>query len=199
MKNNNALIIIAKYPVNGSVKTRLKGHMPDDKILELYSHLLETTIQKLRSIDGVDTFIAFAPQEAASFFSKYNLRLISLSDGDLGMRMFSAFENIFNHDYENAVLVGADIPDLSSKNILNALQLLSAHDLAYGPAEDGGYYLVGMRKLIKEVFEEIPWSSNVTLERSIARAKKFKYSVSYTETLYDIDTIDDVNRSGLFK
>ncbi len=197
MKNKNALIIIAKYPENGRVKTRLKGHMHDNRILELYTHLLDTTIQKLRSIDSVDTFIAFAPQEAASFFSQYKLGLISLPDGDLGIRMFSAFQNIFNRGYENAVLVGADIPDLTSKIILRALNLLSAHDLVYGPAQDGGYYLVGMSKLIKEVFDEIPWSSKVTLERSIARANEFKYSVDYTETLSDIDTIDDVNRSGL--
>ena len=131
MKNRNALIIIAKYPANGSVKTRLKGHMPDDKILELYTHLLETTIQKLKSTDNVDTFIAFAPQDAASYFSQYNLGLISLPDGDLGMRMFSAFKNVFNNGYDNAVLVGADIPNLKQKNVIDALRSLSTHDLAY--------------------------------------------------------------------
>lgn len=197
MKNINALIIIAKYPANGSVKTRLKGHMPDDKILELYTDLLDTTIQKLRNIDGVDTFIAFAPVEAAPFFSRYKLGLIPLPEGNLGARMFSAFQHVFNKNYENAVLVGADIPDLSSKTILHSLQTLSSNDLVYGPAKDGGYYLVGMRKLIKKVFEHIPWSSDQTLKISLQQADDSGYSVGFTETLSDIDTIEDVKQAGL--
>jgi rSAM/selenodomain-associated transferase 1 len=197
MKNSNALIIIAKYPANGSVKTRLKSHMPDKKILELYTHLLETTIRKLRSIDGVDTFIAFAPQESSSFFSRYKLELLSLPEGDLGARMFSAFETIFKKGYENAVLVGADIPALDSNNILDALRSLSSHDLVFGPAEDGGYYLIGMNKFIKEVFENIPWSSSQTLKISLQQADRYGFSTGIIETLSDIDTIDDVKKAGL--
>ncbi len=78
MKNTNALIIIAKYPEHGQVKTRLRGHMPDEMILELYTKLLETSIQKLRSIPGVDTFIAYAPADTESYFTNYNLALIPL-------------------------------------------------------------------------------------------------------------------------
>ena len=197
MKNSKALIIIAKYPAKGSVKTRLKSHMHDDKILELYTHLLETTIQKLRSIDGVDTFIAYAPMEATSFFSQYNLGLLCLPEGDLGARMLPAFQDIFIKGYKNAVLVGADIPVLEPKYILNALRALSTHDLVYGPAEDGGYYLVGMSKPIKEVFENIPWSSAQTLKISLQQADRSGYSVDLIDTLSDIDTIDDVKKAGL--
>lgn len=198
MRNSNALIIIAKYPANGRVKTRLKGHMPDHKILQLYTHLLENTIQKLRYIDGVDTFIAFAPQESAPFFSRYRLELLPLPEGDLGVRMFSAFENIFQQGYKKALLVGADIPALHSHNILDALRSLSSHDLVFGPAEDGGYYLIGMSTLIKEVFKNIPWSSAQTLKTSIQEAESHGYSWACVETLFDIDTIADVKKAGLF-
>ncbi len=198
MKTTNALIIIAKYPEHGQVKTRLRGHMPDDKILELYTNLLKTSIQKLRFIPGVDTFIAFAPAGSESYFANFNLGLIPLTDGGLGERMFMAFQDVFLKGYKNAVLVGADIPGLSSKIILHAFEILSDHDLAYGPAADGGYYLVGMRKLIKDVFKEVPWSSALTLKKSIEQAEQAGYTIGFSNTLSDIDTIDDVKRAGLY-
>ncbi|MEN8262884.1 MAG: TIGR04282 family arsenosugar biosynthesis glycosyltransferase, partial [Nitrospirota bacterium] len=163
--NKNALIIIAKYPEKDNVKTRLKGLMPDDKRLELYVNLLKSTVKKLEAITGVDTLIAFAPDSAREYFTQFNIGLIPLHKGDLGIRMFDAFTSVFKSGYQKAALVGADIPDLSKSIILNAFDILSDNDLVYGPAEDGGYYLVGMRKLIKEVFDSIPWSSDQTLKK----------------------------------
>ncbi|NOZ67673.1 MAG: glycosyltransferase [Deferribacteres bacterium] len=197
--NRNALIIIAKYPEKEKVKTRLKGLIPDDKRIELYVALLNQTMEKLGRIEGVDTFIAFAPEDAGEYFLRFNVRLIPLQEGDLGAGMFHAFREVFNAGYEKALLVGADIPDISSRIIMNAFNALSGSDLVYGPAKDGGYYLVGMRKLIREVFEEVPWSSEKTLEKSLYQARRHGYSVALTETLNDIDTIDDAIRAGLLK
>ena len=195
--NKNALIIIAKYPEKDNVKTRLKGLMPDDKRLELYIRLLKNTVKKLGTITGVDTFIAFAPDNANEYFSQFRVGLIPLHKGDLGRRMLDAFTVVFKSGYQKAALVGADIPDLSKSVILDAFEILSDTDLVYGPAKDGGYYLVGMRKLIKEVFKSVPWSSDQTLKKSIEQAKRFHYSIGFTKTLSDIDTIDDVKNSGL--
>jgi hypothetical protein len=198
MKNKNALIIIAKNPQNGSVKTRLKGSITDEKILELYTSLLEDTIQKFKVIPGVDTIIAYAPDSAEEYFSQYGINLIPLSTCDLGLNMYHAFKEVFNRGYKKAALAGADIPDLTIPIILEAFDILSDKDLVYGPAKDGGYYLVGMRKLIKEVFENVPWSSDQTLKRSIEQAHHFGYSVGFIETLSDIDTIEDVKNMGFF-
>jgi rSAM/selenodomain-associated transferase 1 len=197
MKNKNALIIIAKYPEKESVKTRLKGLIPDKKRIMLYKSLLNQTMDKLGRIPGIDTFIAFAPESTEGYFSQFDLRMIPLHDGDLGVRMFEAFKAVFNSGYQKAALVGVDIPDLSVSIILRAFDLLSGNDLVYGPAEDGGYYLVGMRNLIKEVFENVPWSSDLTLNRSLKQAKQYGYSVGFTKMLSDIDTIEDVKRAGL--
>ncbi len=195
--NRNALIIIAKYPEKESVKTRLKGLIPDDKRLELYVTLLNRTMQKLGAIPGVDTFIAYAPESAGEYFSRFNAGLIPLQEGDLGAGMLHAFREVFKASYEKAALVGVDIPDISSSIILNAFDALSGSDLVFGPAKDGGYYLVGMKKLVREVFEDVPWSSEKTLQKSLHQAGRYGYSVSLTETLYDIDTIDDARRAGL--
>ena len=196
MKNRNALIIIAKYPETGFVKTRLNGFMTDKKILELYTYLLEQTIHKLRAIPGVDAYIAYIPEHAEEYFSQFGTGLVRLSGDDLGLNMSHSFEVIFKKGYQKAVLVGADIPDLSASIVLHAFALMSDNDLVYGPAEDGGYYLVGMKKLITEVFDNVPWSSDKTLSKSLEEAKKAGYTVGYTETLEDIDTIEDVKKTG---
>lgn len=190
--NKNALIIIAKYPEKDNVKTRLKGHMSDNKRLEIYISLLNRTFEKLYHLPGVDTFIAFAPESSKEYFSKFNLELIPLHEGDIGRRMFEAFREVFDSGYHKAALVGVDIPDLSADIILNAFNVLLVNDLVYGPAKDGGYYLVGMNRLIKEVFEDVPWSSKDTLKKSLKQAEQFNYSVGFLETLSDIDTIEDV-------
>lgn len=194
--NSNALIIIAKYPDKENVKTRLKDVMPDEKRLELYEALLHRTVENLGTIPGTDTFIAFAPGDAEDYFLQFGTGLIPLEPGDLGTGMFMAFSKVFNAGYRKAALVGADIPDLSASIILDAFDVLSQKSLVFGPAKDGGYYLVGMRKLIREVFENVPWSSEQTLEKSIAQAKSVGESAGFTKTLYDIDTIEDVKRAG---
>ena len=111
--------------------------------------------------------------------------------------MCEAFEEVLNSGYKKAALVGADIPDLSAEIVLKAFDLLSDKDLVFGPAEDGGYYLVGMNRLIREIFKNVPWSSDQTLSRSLQEAKKYGYTTGFTETLNDIDTIEDVKSSGL--
>ena len=121
--NRNALIIIAKYPDKESVKTRLKGLMPDNKRLQLYITLLNHTLRKLGSIPGVDTFIAFAPESAGEYFKQFNVKLIPLHEGDLGKRMFEALREVFGSGYQKASLVGADIPDLCDSIILDSFDI----------------------------------------------------------------------------
>jgi hypothetical protein len=197
MKDRNALIIIAKYPEKDRVKTRLKGLIPDNKRIDLYITLLNRTVNNLKTITGVDTFIAYAPESAREYFSRFKVELIPLHEGDLGMKMLEAFQEVFNSGYSKASLVGVDIPDLSSSIILRSFDILNYNDLVFGPARDGGYYLVGMNRLIKEIFENVPWSSEYTLRESIDRAKQSGYSIGYTEALRDIDTIKDAKEAGL--
>lgn len=195
--NDNALIIIAKYPEEENVKTRLKGLIPDKKRLEIYISLLELTLCKLKSIPGVDTYIAYTPESGKPYFEQFGVGLIPLPETDLGTGMFHAFRELFKKGYQRAVLVGADIPDLSSAVIRQAFELLSSSDIVYGPAKDGGYYLVAMKKLIKDVFEDVPWSSDQTLNKSLEKAERCGYSVAFTELLSDIDTIEDLRGAGL--
>jgi rSAM/selenodomain-associated transferase 1 len=199
MKNKNALIIIAKHPDKGSVKTRLSGKMTDEDRLKIYTFLLKSTFSRLGSINRVDTFIAFAPKHAERYFSSFGLYLLPLPEGDLGVKMFHAFREVFSNGYQKAALVGVDIPDLSSHIIQKGFELLNNSDVVFGPAQDGGYYLIGMKKPIHALFHEIPWSSEITLQRSREKARALGYTVSLTEKLSDIDTIEDVKKAGFLK
>ncbi len=196
MINRNALIIIAKYPQIGAVKTRIRG-LSDDQRVELYNKLLNDTMVKLSSISGMDTFIAFAPDNAGDFFSRFNVGLIPLSEGDLGDRMYQAFQDTFQKGYEKISLVGADIPDLSSAIIKDSLNKLREYDIVFGPVTDGGYYLIGMKRLIHEVFFNVPWSADNTLNISVKNAKQAGYSIGFTVELSDVDTYEDAQRHGL--
>lgn len=196
MNNRKALIIIAKYPAKERVMTRLRDVLTDDERLNLYENLLQQSVLKLRSIPGVSTFIAFAPSAAEEYFSRFGIPLLTLLDGDLGMRMLHAFQEVFRKGYRHAALVGVDIPGLSISIINRAFALLCRHDLVFGPAQDGGYYLIGMNRPIKEVFSGVPWSSGQTLQKSLHQAELHGLRTGFTDTLSDIDTAKDLQRSG---
>jgi len=194
--NNNALIIIAKYPEKENVKTRLRGLMTDEQRVDLYVSLLKHTVEKLRSVPGADTFIAYTPAGTEDYFRDFGTRLISLPEGDLGVGMFHAFREVFRLGYRKAALIGADIPDLSTDIVQRSFDLLSDKDIVYGPAQDGGYYLVGMSRLVREIFQNVPWSSEATLRKSLEQAERYGYSVGFTQMLSDIDTIEDIRKAG---
>jgi rSAM/selenodomain-associated transferase 1 len=196
MKNKNALIIIAKHPEKENVKTRLSGSMTREKRLELYMSMLGNTINRLRTVKGTDTIIAFAPGETKSYFSSFYLQTIPLPTGDLGERMHHAFEQVFRNGYEKAALVGVDIPDLSESIVLKAYEFLTDNDIVFGPAKDGGYYLIGMKRPYIELFKGVPWSTAETLKKSIEKVKKKGLSFALTEELYDVDTEKDAKRAG---
>jgi rSAM/selenodomain-associated transferase 1 len=196
MINRDALIVIAKYPEIGAVKTRIRG-LSDHQRVELYNKLLIDTMVKLSSITGVDIFIAFAPDNAGDFFARFNVGLIPLSGGDLGDRMYQAFQDTFLKGYEKISLVGADIPDMSSAIIKDSFNELREHDIVFGPATDGGYYLIGMKRLIHEVFTNVPWSAGNTLNISLKNAKQAGCSIGFTDELSDVDTYEDAKKHGL--
>lgn len=116
--------------------------------ITLYINFLDRTLHKLGLIRGVDTFIVLAPEDSGEYFQRYNVKLIPLHEGDLGVRMLEAFREVFSCGYQKAALVGVDIHDLTASIILRSFDVLNENGHVYGPASDGGYYLVGMRKLI---------------------------------------------------
>lgn len=195
--NNRALIIFAKSPRGADVKTRLSGHVTDEERLGLYVSLLTNTIEKLKDIPGVDTLIAYSPPEDGDYFSGFGPGTFPQSGGDIGERMHNALGRVLKEGYGKAVLVGVDIPGLSPSTIIRAFELLKDSALVFGPARDGGYYLVGMKKPVREIFQDIPWSTAHTLAETLKKASELVLSTALTEKLSDIDTKEDLKRAGL--
>jgi rSAM/selenodomain-associated transferase 1 len=195
--NDRALIIFAKSPLGADVKTRLSDHLPDEERLGLYVSLLTSTIEKLKDIPEVDTLIAYSPPEDRDYFTGFGPETFPQSGEDIGERMYNALEKVLKEGYGKAVLVGVDIPGLSPSIVLRAFELLKDSALVFGPARDGGYYLVGTKEPVREIFQEIPWSTSHTLEETLKKASKLGFSTALTEKLSDIDTKEDLKRAGL--
>jgi rSAM/selenodomain-associated transferase 1 len=194
MNNPDALIILAKAPLAGLAKTRLRGYLSDSERLMLYTAMLEDTIDVLKCISGVDTFVAYAPDDSGEYFSAFGTGMFVQSGGDIGQRMHSALGRVLSEGYQKAVVVGVDIPGLRPEVVLRALELLSESDLVFGPSEDGGYYLVGCKRPVREIFEGIEWSTRLTLAQSLEKAAHLGLTTAFTGTLMDIDTPEDLKR-----
>ena len=190
---NNALIIFIKNPEEGNVKTRLAKTVGKEKALDIYKTLLHHTNTVVRNVHA-DKFVFYSSfinendDWENSIFKKY------LQNGnDLGLKMFSAFENIFAEGYKNVCIIGSDCPQLTAGIIHQCFIEINKADVVVGPAKDGGYYLLCIKKLHAEIFKNISWSTEVVLNETIAACKQLHLSYFLMRELNDIDTEEDWN------
>lgn len=193
----NALVVMAKAPVTGMVKTRLVPPLSPEEAAELYRCLLLDLLESLGSFKWADLFVAFTPADAASLFDKLapsGFVCFPQRGADLGGRMNHIFEDLFCKDYRNIVLVGSDLPYLPSSFLKEAFVILerSAQDLVLGPGCDGGYYLIGMNRHIPEVFEGIAWSTKSVLSKTIQKLTDLGLKPYLLPLWFDIDTAEDL-------
>jgi rSAM/selenodomain-associated transferase 1 len=191
----NHLIIFIKNPILGKVKTRLAATLGAETALQIYKILcgltqnvaLQTAAQ---SYVFYSDFIDKTDDWAAPFF----IKKLQKNVPDLGERMAAAFELIFkiNKKTRNKILIiGSDCPDITSSLLTTAYESLDKNDIVIGPAQDGGYYLLGMKTLHHELFSNMEWSVNTVLNQTIERAKKSGLSIHLLPILQDIDTEKD--------
>ena len=190
--NQNALIVFQKNLVLGKVKTRLAENLGDQKALDIYGHLVDATIKELWPLTGCDIFIYYSDFiEKLSRVVPLNFVGCQQKGNDLGDRMLHAFIDIFDEGYESALIIGTDCPYLKTHILIDAFESLRNHDVVLGPANDGGYYLLGMKKVFPELFCNIPWSTDTVLELSLNTIKAKKLSYELLPHLSDIDTLED--------
>ncbi|MBI1919813.1 MAG: TIGR04282 family arsenosugar biosynthesis glycosyltransferase [Geobacter sp.] len=200
--SRKALIIFAKRPIAGRVKTRIFPHLSLEEAAELYRCMLEDILEKVLAISGVDRHVFYEPGEhAATYFAQIAPQMNpSPQKGNvLGERMANAFAEMFSAGYEHVAIMGTDIPDLPLKYVKSAFKKLESNecDAVFGPSDDGGYYLLAMGKLYPDLFREIRWSSGEVLETSIERANTAGIRVSLLPTWHDVDTGKDLERPEL--
>jgi len=189
--------IFAKTPLPGLVKTRLAPALAPEQGADLYRCMLLDTIARVRSL-AVDTVIFY--QGDPLFFSEVapGVRLIAQQEGGLGERLAEAFDRLAALGYRSRVVMGSDAPDLPLGFVEQAFSLLEkGSDAVFGPAEDGGYYLVGVSGGYGSLFRDIPWSGPQVLARSLARADESGLSAALLPSWYDVDSYQDLLRPGL--
>jgi hypothetical protein len=189
------VIVLAKEPRPGFTKTRLAAGVGAEAAARLSEVFLRRTLSFARP-HARRLFVSFAPREARDAFEAWapGARLISQPEGDLGLRLQCAFEMALADGARTPVLIGSDSPTLPPNLLRYAQRLLVGHDVVLGPAEDGGYYLIGMNKPQPALFREIDWSESVVLGQTLARAADAGLRVATLPYWYDIDTADDLAR-----
>ena len=189
-----ALIIFARKPELGKVKTRLAAQIGDEAALRIYIRLLEHTRAVAKSCD-CDTHIFLTEQDGDDFFWQGFAQHVQ-AVGDLGEKMQKAFVALFEKGYKRLVIVGSDCPGLQAAHVQAALDALADHDVAIGPAADGGYYLLGMNRLHGRLFQNKRWSTDSVCSDTIADMQALQLRCAMLPTLHDVDTVEDLQTAG---
>jgi uncharacterized protein len=188
------VVVFARAPQLGQVKTRLAATVGAERALEIYTTLAEGVVASLAATAAWELVVRCAPDAARDEVARWFGADVSVEpqgEGDLGARMLRALEAHLAGGAHRVVIVGTDCPDLDAHVVQRAFAALVTHDLVYGPASDGGYYLVGARRPVPAVFTDVPWSAVDTLAVSLERARQADYSVQLLDVLADIDTEQD--------
>ncbi len=192
-----AIILFARDPVAGKVKTRLAPFLSQDLILELYIKFLNDSIEKICRVADADRFIGVTPADSSGYFSRISRNIerppeIFIQEGkDLGEKMLNTFRARFDEGYEHVVIIGSDSPSLPVAYLEEALN--SDKDLTLGPSTDGGYYLIGMRHKPVDVFTgNIEWGSEKVLTQTLERVKQSGASLKLLPPWYDVDRGEDL-------
>jgi uncharacterized protein len=196
--NRRALVIMAKLPRPGAVKTRLGGVLTDTESAELYTAFLDDKVDSVCAVDGALPVLAFTPEEAAGWFAaRYGsrIRLLAQRGGHLGERLASTASDLFAEGFSAVVLVDSDTPNLPRAYFSRALSALAdGADAVLGPTCDGGYYLLGTTRFRPELFRDIHWSTPLVAGQTLAIAHQRRLSVRVLPSWYDIDTPADLDR-----
>ncbi|WP_245946182.1 TIGR04282 family arsenosugar biosynthesis glycosyltransferase [Marinirhabdus gelatinilytica] len=197
MKTKNALIIFTRNPELGKCKTRLAVTIGDKSALDIYKFLLQHTAKVSANVTA-DRFVFYSEKvrendlwEEAVFNKKVQ------NGDDLGIRMQHAFTEIFEMGYENAIIIGSDLYDITSEDINKAFSKLNTHDFVLGPAKDGGYYLLGMKMVKEEIFSAKNWGTDTVLKATLEDLKE--ESVAQLDEKNDIDYFADIKDVEAFQ
>ncbi|MEM1003491.1 MAG: TIGR04282 family arsenosugar biosynthesis glycosyltransferase, partial [Bacteroidota bacterium] len=155
MKSDKLIIVFAKNLIEGRVKTRLARDIGDFAALEVYKELLKVT-EEATANSGIETWV-FYSQEIDNQQWQNSKKLVQFGN-DLGEKMKNAFKVAFQAGYKSVVLIGSDLPDMNHSIISKAFSKLENDQMVFGPADDGGYYLIGLNSMIDKIFSNKPWS-----------------------------------------
>ncbi len=195
--NKSLLIIFVKNLVPGHVKTRLAEEIGIDGALDVYQYLVEHTAEITEDLE-VDKAVFYSEYvEIEDIWDVDKYKLLVQKGENLGQRMHHAFEKAFETGYEKVVLIGSDSIEISDNEIKEAFEELEGNEFVIGPAKDGGYYLLGLKKSQPQFFEGKTYGHEKVLSQLLEEVAKTKKDYHLLNELSDIDTFQDLKDSDI--
>ena len=196
------LIVFTRYPEPGTTKTRLIPVLGKAGAANLHRLMAQKAIARAISLQNsrplsVEIHHTGGSQQQMQDWLGNDIIYQNQIDGDLGARMTAAFQKSFDSGVDKAAIIGTDCPTLKAEIMAQAFEEMSQHDLVLGPAKDGGYYLIGLRRAIPELFGGIKWGTSEVFASTRAIAQNLDLNIAYLPTLADIDLPEDLLRLDL--
>ena len=191
------LVVVAKAPVPGEVKTRLCPDLTIGEATNLYRCFIQDRIKEIGNLTAMDLAISYTPEDSKQYFTRFitaGFHLFPQRGKNLGERLSNIFEDKLADEYDAVSIIDSDTPDLPRSIVQQSFQLLMSNgvDAVFGPCDDGGYYLVGMRKPHPELFQDVPWSTDAVLDITLERAAKLGIRTKLLPGWNDLDTFEDL-------
>jgi uncharacterized protein len=197
MNTKNCILIFTRNLKLGKVKTRLAKTIGDEKALEIYQFLVQKTKEISDQVQVKKRVYYDQSITENDFWNSEDYQKFLQKGTDLGSRMYQAFLQAFQSDFEKVIIIGSDLYDLTPKIISEAFQELDKSDVVIGPAEDGGYYLLGMKVLHPPIFKNKNWGTDSVRKETLADLKEKK--VFLLEELNDVDIFEDIQDHPAFQ
>ncbi|MBI3753823.1 MAG: TIGR04282 family arsenosugar biosynthesis glycosyltransferase, partial [Deltaproteobacteria bacterium] len=170
--------------------------LTEQNAARLYQCFIQDTFSHINVLKGIDIIAAYTPKGMAARAKKIappGITIIPQKGKDLGGRLQNIFSQLFSIGYKKITIIGTDSPDLPVEYIKKSFAMLKGKtELVLGPAEDGGYYLIAMSKERKEIFRDIPWSTNIVFKKTMKKAKRVGLKAAILPKWYDVDNIDSL-------
>lgn len=189
-----AVILFTRVPIPGQTKTRLMPGISAAGCARLHTCFLKDIVGECGKLNA-DLYIAYTPKQE----QKLLIPILGTSQNylpqrgeGLGERMYLAMDEVLQKGYDACLLIGSDVPELRAQHLSHAFSLLQCHDIVFGPSKDGGYYLVGMKRNSRAVFETKSYGTGSVLEDAVLRAGEAGLTTDFTNTLWDMDTCEDL-------
>ncbi len=187
------LVIFTRYPEAGAVKTRLIPALGREGALKLHREMAEHTLRQAGSIAGeIEVRFTGGSRGLMKKWLGEGILYGKQEGRTLGEKLAHAFKEAFSAGHDRVVVIGTDCPGLSPAHIEKAFGLLVRTDLVLGPAADGGYYLIGLRRLYEELLQDITWGSSLVFRQTLAAAAELGLKTACLEKLADVDRPGDL-------
>src|ERR1700719_69316 len=191
---NRSLVIMAKAPKPGMVKTRLTQSLPSPAVTALYRCLLEDTLALATSLSGVEVAVMCpeSDQDELAHLLGSTVQVVAQKGQGLAAGLTSVFRHFTAAGRQHVIAFNSDSPHLAPSVLHSAFAILATHDVVVGPTHDGGYYLVGAKAAYPSLFEGDGMGTGSALDRLLTRTKVLELSTGFTEPFYDIDVANDL-------